>query len=223
MQTPKYVDQELSMWTLPGLYPQATYCASVSDLSTASSDTRSTCGTHSSQSPCSNEKFHDQRSRDPCKLSDVLAILDHEHEDCIFIVRKISKLGYRAYESIRSHFSAFGTVTRVLLLPSRGKGDTRSRPASMGFVVMNTPYECMSALSSLTHRVSNIDIQIEKFVRNTKVHVDDGSSMISTYLPAGYMVSRSSSDSSSPVTPQPVVSLETIENLAQMLLLTIST
>jgi hypothetical protein len=161
-------------------------------------------------------------SSEPCKLSDVLAVLDSEREECIFIVRKISKLGFGAYDSIRSYFSVYGTVKRVLLLPSRGKADSRTRPASMGFVVMSNPYECVSVLSSSSHRVANVDIHVEKFVRNTKVHVDDGVSVTSTYLPASYMGSPSSgavtAESFSSPYEQPVVSLEVIENLAQMLL-----
>jgi len=162
------------------------------------------------------------------KLADVLNILDSEDETCIFIVRKISKLGFSAYDSLNLYFAKYGSVKKVLLLPSRGKGDSRNRPASMGFVVMHSATDCQGVLRSENHRINFVDIQVQKFVRNTKVQVSDGITVTNAYIPAGYIGGSPapviSEDSFSLATPtaaeqQPVVSLEQLESLARSLLM----
>jgi len=167
------------------------------------------------------------------KLADVLNVLDSEDESCIFIVRKISKLGFSAYDSLSLYFSKYGSVKKILLLPSRGKGDSRNRPASMGFVVMSSQFESRRVLVSENHRVNHVDIQVQKFVRNTKVQVSDGGvNVTNAYIPKSYLggkqplsstpeiVAPALSDNTSDA--QPVVSLEQLENLARSLLMDIA-
>ncbi len=121
------------------------------------------------------------------KLSDVLACLDYEDERCIFIVRKISKLGLTAHDSLMRLCSQFGQVRRILLLPSRGRGDTRLRPASMGFVVMQHPDHCANICLSQGYRVNNVDIQVQRFIRNNRTEVGDGFTREDTHVPPGIL------------------------------------
>ena len=182
-------------------------------------------GSQEYKSP-STLSYKDSMSPDSIKLADVLNVLDSEEESCIFIVRKISKLGFSAHDSLNQYFSKYGLVKKILLLPSRGKGDSRNRPASMGFVVMGSQYECRNVLMSENHRVSFFDIQVQKFVRNTKVQVSDGGvNVTNAYIPSSYLGGKPSSsapvitDNTSSTEGQPVVSLEQLENLARSLLL----
>lgn len=75
-------------------------------------------------------------------LSTSLQLLADEDPDCLFIVRRISKLGFKACRKLKQHFSAYGTVVRVLVAHStvRQHGDpqcnSRRRPSSLGFVHM---------------------------------------------------------------------------------------
>ena len=118
---------------------------------------------------------------DTVKLSDVLNVLDYENEACIFIVRRISKLGHAANDSLYTYFNQFGRVRRILLLPSRGKCDSRTRPASMGFVVMESAFDCNRICQGLVYRIGFSDVNVQKFVRNAKVQLNDGYS--NAYLP----------------------------------------
>mmetsp|Transcript_24439 Transcript_24439/g.42764 ORF Transcript_24439/g.42764 Transcript_24439/m.42764 type:complete len:410 (-) Transcript_24439:163-1392(-) len=75
-------------------------------------------------------------------LSTSLQLLSNEDPDCLFIVRRINKLGFKAARTLKRHFSAYGTVVRVLAAHStvRQHGDpqchARRRPSSLGFVQM---------------------------------------------------------------------------------------
>lgn len=77
-------------------------------------------------------------------LSTSLQLLSDEDPDCLFIVRRINKLGFKAARTLKRHFSAYGTVVRVLAAHStvRQHGDpqchARRRPSSLGFVQMAT-------------------------------------------------------------------------------------
>lgn len=192
-----------------------------------------TTGSTSSSSPLStySEKSYDRSSplsRDEfaaVKLSDVLSVLDEEDESCIFIVRRVSKLGYAARDALDRYFSwHYGPVKRILLLPSRGKGDSRTRPASMGFVVMANRSDCKRIYeSSDSYRVNGVDVQVQRFMRNAKVQVvTDGCSVTNAYVPATFLQGKA------PV-PMPeereVISLDTstvtlaqIETIAESML-----
>lgn len=119
-----------------------------------------------------------------CKLSEVLGVLDYEEEANIFIVRRISKLGYQANDVLTDFFSQFGPLRRVLLLPSRGRGDSRLRPASMGFIVMEKAQDCSLICSSEIFQVNEVNIQVQKFTRNARLPVGTGSSSINALIPS---------------------------------------
>lgn len=121
------------------------------------------------------------------KLAGVLGMLDNEDDSCILIVRRISKLGFAAHNSLSAFFSCFGPVKRVMLLPSRGKGDTRNRPASMGFVVMANSSDCNKVVQSGHIKVLDVDIQVQKFVRNTRIEITDGTTVANAYIPPAFM------------------------------------
>lgn len=126
-------------------------------------------------------------SAESVKLAGVLGMLDNEDDSCILIVRRISKLGFAAHNALGAFFSGFGPVKRVMLLPSRGKGDTRNRPASMGFVVMANSSDCTKVIQSGHFKVLDVDIQVQKFVRNTRIQISDGTSVANAYIPAAFM------------------------------------
>jgi hypothetical protein len=130
---------------------------------------------------------------DSLKLAKVLGMLDDEDSSCILIVRRISKLGFIAANALSAYFSSFGPVKHVYLLPSRGRGDTRNRPASMGFVVMASSTDCSRVVQSGHYKVLDVDIQVQRFVRNTKVEITDGETTANAYIPASYMCEDASS------------------------------
>ena len=154
------------------------------------------------------------------KLSEVLTVLDQENESNILIVRRISKLGYRAQEALAEYFSNFGIVRRILLLPSRGKGDSRNRPASMGFVVMERREDCARICRIDNYRVGFVDIQVQKFVRNAKVQVmTDGYTVANAYIPSSHMGDHPMSSPRLDRFPSselnPIVNLADLELLAE--------
>jgi hypothetical protein len=125
------------------------------------------------------------------KLSDVLTVLDDEREENIFIVRRISKLGHGAHDALLEFFAQFGAVRRILLLPSRGRGDSRTRPASMGFIVMEDALDCSRVCLREEYTVGHVGIQVQKFARNAKIQVSDGVTVTSAYLPAAFAQPKS--------------------------------
>mmetsp|Transcript_71496 Transcript_71496/g.209553 ORF Transcript_71496/g.209553 Transcript_71496/m.209553 type:complete len:405 (+) Transcript_71496:47-1261(+) len=80
--------------------------------------------------------------RQPQTLSTSLQLLSDEDPACLFIVRRINKLGFKASRKLKQHFAAYGHVVRVLVAHStvRQHGDpecyARCRPSSLGFVHM---------------------------------------------------------------------------------------
>ena len=83
-----------------------------------------------------------QAGRQVQTLSSSLQLLSNVNPDCLFIVRRINKLGFKAARTLKKHFSTHGNVLRVLVAHStvRQHGDpqcqARRRPSSLGFVQM---------------------------------------------------------------------------------------
>jgi hypothetical protein len=157
------------------------------------------------------------------KLSEVLSVLDHEDEKCVFIVRRISKLGYAAHDILNQYFSSnFGHVKNVLLLPSRGKGDSRTRPASMGFIVMANRSDCETICNSAWHRVSLVDVQVQIFAKNERVEViTDGFNITNAYIPKAAVQAEPTNNSGENTAAQTTVTLAQIETLAESILQTL--
>ena len=112
-------------------------------------------------------------------LSTLLQVLEEVDEACVLTVRKIHKLGLNSAQVLREHFSQFGEVDRVMLLPSRPKsvassaaamhpsvGVGKVRPASMAFVVMRSRQPAIIARLSEIHAIEGHSVQVQKFRRD---------------------------------------------------------
>eukprot|EP00445_Apocalathium_hangoei_P055961 CAMPEP_0204049922 /NCGR_PEP_ID=MMETSP0360-20130528/119324_1 /ASSEMBLY_ACC=CAM_ASM_000342 /TAXON_ID=268821 /ORGANISM="Scrippsiella Hangoei, Strain SHTV-5" /LENGTH=75 /DNA_ID=CAMNT_0050996845 /DNA_START=18 /DNA_END=242 /DNA_ORIENTATION=+ len=63
-------------------------------------------------------------------LSMSLQMLSNEDPACLFIVRRINKLGFKAARKIRQYFMAYGQVLKVLVAHSTVRTVTEDRAAS---------------------------------------------------------------------------------------------
>jgi len=79
-------------------------------------------------------------------LQTILSELQKEDPRCIFVVRKVNRLGFRSAEIVTEFFKTYGIVVRVLVAHSKVKPDKQLsgtevslRPGSLGFVVTKTP------------------------------------------------------------------------------------
>jgi hypothetical protein len=107
-------------------------------------------------------------------LAMLLMILENEVDiECVLTIRKIHKLGLASADLLREHFSQFGEVDRVMLLPSRpkshstlGTGAVKVRPASMAFVVMRSRQPAIISRLDEIHFVEGYPIQVQKFRRD---------------------------------------------------------
>ena len=123
-------------------------------------------------------------------LATLLKVLELEVDlECVLTIRKIHKLGVCSADMLRQHFSQFGEVERVMLLPSRPKshGGTVSqnkiRPASMAFVVMRSRQPAIIARLNEVHTIEGFPIQVQKFRRDAQ-HLDSDYSLspVDNYL-----------------------------------------
>lgn len=96
--------------------------------------------------------------------------LESKDPQCVFIVKKINKLGFGAADILERHFSQWGAVDKVLLsgvpldgtAPQRVPG-TRSRPSGLGWVVMRDPQVVARILSLSHHEVESVTIDVFEF------------------------------------------------------------
>lgn len=106
-------------------------------------------------------------------LSTSLQLLSAEDPDCLFIVRRINKLGFKAARSLKRYFGEFGTVVRVLVAHStvrQQSGDfvaqARRRPSSLGFLQMSTAEAVKKIVAMGTEQeVDGCWIVVQKFER----------------------------------------------------------
>jgi len=102
-----------------------------------------------------------------------LALIDDSR---VVSVRKINALGFGSAPMLQDYFSKFGTVDRVMVAPTVIKsketfGKSRTRPAGLGFVVMQTSEEVEAILKhGETHSLAGVDIKVCPF----KSHSIDG-------------------------------------------------
>ena len=115
-------------------------------------------------------------------LSTLLQVLEEFDEACVLTVRKIHKIGLHSARMLREHFSQFGEVDRVMLLPSRPKapvghvaspGSAKVRPASMAFVVMRSRQPAIMARFNEIHDLEGSPIQVQKFRRDPSSNADE--------------------------------------------------
>lgn len=114
-------------------------------------------------------------------LSTSLQILSNEDPDCLFIVRRINKLGFKAARTLKRHFTAYGSVVRVLAAHStvRQHGDpqchARRRPSSLGFVQMaNADAVCKILALGDEQDIDGALIRVQRFRRQHGVLLEEG-------------------------------------------------
>jgi len=104
-------------------------------------------------------------------LSSSLQVLSNEDPDCLFIVRRINKLGFKASRILKQSFSAYGQVVRVLVAHStvrqqdeRSLQAVRRRPSSLGFVQMASAEAARQVLAQgCEQEVNGSLILVQKF------------------------------------------------------------
>lgn len=114
-------------------------------------------------------------------LPQVLHALDDEDDDCIVVVRRITKLGFKSARILKERFRQLGWgVKKVVTLPSRartqsfepiGQGLSRIpttgylRPSSMGFVVFDSRDAARDCLGRGSVLIDRVEVIIKPFVR----------------------------------------------------------
>jgi hypothetical protein len=133
---------------------------------------------NSSETPKSTQKASERAKalQTPARrvqtLSTSLQLLSSEDPDCLFIVRRINKLGFKAVRTLKRHFSGQGPVAKVLLAHStvRQHGDptchARRRPSSLGFVQMANAEAVNKVLAlGAEQEVDGVLIRVQRFER----------------------------------------------------------
>jgi len=113
------------------------------------------------------------QGREVQTLSSSLQVLANEDPDCLFIVRRINKLGFKACRKLKQHFSTYGPVIKVLVAHStvRQTGDpqcsARRRPSSLGFVHMANAAAVQQVLDcGAEQEVDGSMIRVQRFERH---------------------------------------------------------
>jgi hypothetical protein len=128
-------------------------------------------------------------------------VLDEVDEACVLTVRKIHKLGLNSAQALREHFSQYGEIDRVLLLPSRPKSNVANaangkvRPASMAFVVMRSRQPAIIARLNEIHILEGHPVQVQKFKRDP----EDDAGAVSTGGDFVRMLSAATTSATTPV------------------------
>jgi hypothetical protein len=101
-----------------------------------------------------------------------LTEVSHEDQACIFIARRINKLGFRSREILRQHYSQYGDVSRVLVAHSKVKpfrdayGHLRTRPGGLGLIVMQSAESVSKILAAGEEQlVAGHQIRVQVFER----------------------------------------------------------
>ncbi|CAE8630038.1 unnamed protein product, partial [Polarella glacialis] len=99
-----------------------------------------------------------------------LTDLQNEDPERVFITRRIGKMGFESQRMLEAHFSWYGKVRRVMVSNSKvksmhtGKNDSRIRPGSLGFIVMEDPKSVQLILNEGSrHVVAGCEIRVERF------------------------------------------------------------
>jgi hypothetical protein len=119
-----------------------------------------------------NGKAADPQLANSATLQTHLKALGNEDPSCIFIVRKVNRLGFRSVETLTKFFSQHDTVVKVLVAHSKVKRNQGSsselylRPGSLGFVLMKTPESVQKILAQgPTITVQGTPIRVQPFSR----------------------------------------------------------
>lgn len=111
-------------------------------------------------------------------MGEAVRALTQEDTGCLFLVRRVNALGFESEELLRSHYSSYGRVRRVLVVHSRsrcwsGSGTLSSRmrlrPGSMAFVVMEDPVVVERIICQVGREqtVAGKRVRVERFARST--------------------------------------------------------
>jgi hypothetical protein len=103
--------------------------------------------------------------------------LQSENPDHVFIVRGISRMGFRSTDMLEAHYSTYGKVCRVMVVnskvPAKVKHTTvvgqhqasRIRPGSLGFVVMGSTDNVARIMAEGSEQtVAGFQIRVQNFV-----------------------------------------------------------
>jgi hypothetical protein len=150
-------------------------------------------------------------SRPEQTLSMHLTELQAEDPACIFIARRISRMGFRSQQALFRHFSKFGKVKRVLVANSKVKpfrnyqAEPRIRPGSLGFVVMQSANSLPKIFNAGREQtICGCPVVIEPFSTSVRKHSPPGSSvstcgsLTQSYLTSGNRTGSGSDNSRSP-------------------------
>lgn len=131
-----------------------------------------------------------------------LTDLQEEPPKCVFIVRRVSCMGFQSQELLLQHYSQYGIVKRVLVAhskvkPVRQSGATpRIRPGGLGFIVMESPAAVKTILAiGKEQLVVGCHICVEPFEQTVKSKEDSGSLSVSTTEGSGSNSSEKDSGS----------------------------
>lgn len=101
--------------------------------------------------------------------------LQREDPEHVFIARGISRMGFGSQQLLKTHYSKYGRVVRVMVThskvkPVRGVGaQARIRPGSLGFVVMDSAASIARILAvGAEQTVDRFRIRVERFQQMTK-------------------------------------------------------
>lgn len=110
----------------------------------------------------------------PTMLALHLKKLEEHDPRCVFLMKKIKKLGFDAEALLRRHFEVFGPIDDVLLINPLTKSSgydfaQRVRPSGMGFVIMRHAEDVGRVLAvGPEHIVSDVPIEVRQFVLCTR-------------------------------------------------------
>mmetsp|Transcript_14398 Transcript_14398/g.26518 ORF Transcript_14398/g.26518 Transcript_14398/m.26518 type:complete len:621 (-) Transcript_14398:125-1987(-) len=122
-----------------------------------------------------------------------LTQLASEDERCIFIARRINKLGFSSREILEQHFSKYGEVVRVLVAHSRVRnvremdGQVWVRPGGLGLIVMKDAKIVQQILESGEEQtVGGHAVRVQAFQRpkGALESLDDGDLTLSADAPS---------------------------------------
>jgi len=97
--------------------------------------------------------------------------LHHKDPSCVFIVRKINRLGFDSPAVLKEHFAQYGRVETVLVAHSHVKCPSRKlasrlRPSGLGFVVMKACSDVEAILADGEEQVvGGATIRVQRFQR----------------------------------------------------------
>ncbi|CAE6971399.1 unnamed protein product [Symbiodinium natans] len=135
-----------------------------------------------SSSPPSSSTDRDKKST----LGMHLTQLQTEDPRCVFITRRINGMGFQSKDILSAFYGQYGKVVKVLVAHSKVKpfrrqgAQSRIRPGSLGFVVMDSPEAVEKILEvGTTQKVAGHMISVEPFERIAKPQ-DPGQSADST-------------------------------------------